>query len=99
MASTTYDKSGKSSSAAAAAATTSSSGHSHGDSTTTTTTTSGDNDKASQYGNFASPYILSGGSLFYIGISVTTLLWVTGKIIDVKTERQERYAESLTHRM
>jgi hypothetical protein len=43
------------------------------------------------------PDILQTGTLFYIGISVTTLLWVTGKAIDVKMERQERYAESLIH--
>lgn len=55
--------------------------------------------KAAQFGNFATPPILQDGTLFYIGVSVTTLLWVTGKAIDVKTERQERYAERIAHRM
>lgn len=45
----------------------------------------------------ALPAILQDGTLFYIGISVTTLLWCTGKIIDVKMERQEKYAQSLVH--
>lgn len=74
----------------ASASSSSTSGHKSSDTTT--------NNKAAQYGNFASPSILEGGTLFYIGISVTTFLWVTGKIIDVKTERQERYAESLTYK-
>ncbi|KAK4512096.1 uncharacterized protein ATC70_013339 [Mucor velutinosus] len=47
--------------------------------------------------SFASPEILQTGTLFYVGVSVTTLLWITGKAIDVQTNRQERYAESLVH--
>lgn len=45
----------------------------------------------------ANPEILQTGTLFYIAIAVTTLLWGTGKAIDVTTERQERYAESLVN--
>lgn len=59
---------------------------------TTTATT-----KKKNTSTFAAPEILQTGTLFYIGISVTTLLWITGKAIDVQTNRQERYAESLVH--
>jgi hypothetical protein len=45
----------------------------------------------------AAPAILQDGTLFYIAVAVTTLLWGTGKAIDIKTERQERYAESLVN--
>jgi hypothetical protein len=45
----------------------------------------------------ANPEILQTGTLFYVATAVTTLLWVTGKAIDIKTERQERYAESLVN--
>jgi hypothetical protein len=47
--------------------------------------------------SFASPAILQDGTLFYIATAVTCLLWTTGKFIDIKMERQERYAESLIH--
>ncbi|KAI8638959.1 hypothetical protein BD408DRAFT_422196 [Parasitella parasitica] len=47
--------------------------------------------------SFASPEILQTGTLFYVGVGVTTFLWITGKAIDVQTNRQERYAESLVH--
>lgn len=47
--------------------------------------------------SFASPAILQDGTLFYIATGVTCLLWATGKFIDIKMERQERYAESLIH--
>ncbi|KAI8968388.1 hypothetical protein BDF20DRAFT_827833, partial [Mycotypha africana] len=46
---------------------------------------------------FKSPELLQGGTLFYVGIAVTTFLWATGKAIDIQTERQERYAESHVH--
>lgn len=47
--------------------------------------------------SFGSPAILQDGTLFYIATGVTCLLWATGKFIDIKMERQERYAESLIH--
>ncbi|KAF1801187.1 hypothetical protein V8B55DRAFT_1528790 [Mucor lusitanicus] len=80
-ASTSSEKGKKSSSTAETAAT----------STAATTT------KKKNNSSFASPEILQTGTLFYIGVSVTTLLWITGKAIDVQTNRQERYAESLVH--
>lgn len=61
--------------------------------TSTATTTT----KKKNNSSFASPEILQTGTLFYVGVSVTTLLWITGKAIDVQTNRQERYAESLVH--
>ncbi|GAN06437.1 hypothetical protein MAM1_0123c05920 [Mucor ambiguus] len=80
-ASASSEKREKSSSTAEAAAT----------STEATTT------KKKNTSSFASPEILQTGTLFYVGVSVTTLLWITGKAIDVQTNRQERYAESLVH--
>ncbi|KAI8363908.1 hypothetical protein BD560DRAFT_403885 [Blakeslea trispora] len=53
--------------------------------------------KKKDLGPYSNPEILAGGTLFYIGVGVTVLLWTTGKIIDVKIERQERYAEKLAH--
>ncbi|KAG2234369.1 hypothetical protein BDF21DRAFT_461621 [Thamnidium elegans] len=53
--------------------------------------------KAKAPASLASPAVLQDGTLFYIGTAVTCLLWVTGKVIDVKMERQEKYAESLIH--
>ncbi|KAI9341606.1 hypothetical protein BD770DRAFT_431169 [Pilaira anomala] len=47
--------------------------------------------------SLASPAVLQDGTLFYIGTAVTCLLWVTGKAIDTKMDRQEKYAESLIH--
>ncbi|GAA5805067.1 hypothetical protein EDC94DRAFT_613162 [Helicostylum pulchrum] len=53
--------------------------------------------KAKTPASLASPAVLQDGTLFYIGTAVTCLLWVTGKVIDVKMDRQEKYAESLIH--
>ncbi|GAA5816904.1 hypothetical protein MFLAVUS_010439 [Mucor flavus] len=53
--------------------------------------------KAKAPASLASPAVLQDGTLFYIGTAVTCLLWVTGKVIDVKMDRQEKYAESLIH--
>lgn len=47
--------------------------------------------------SLASPAVLQDGTLFYIGTAVTCLLWITGKAIDTKMDRQEKYAESLIH--
>ncbi|KAI7866738.1 hypothetical protein BDF14DRAFT_1809396 [Spinellus fusiger] len=46
--------------------------------------------------NFASPDILQTGLFFYIALSVSTLLWCTGKGIDMTLMRQERLAETVT---
>ncbi|OBZ84763.1 hypothetical protein A0J61_07182 [Choanephora cucurbitarum] len=53
--------------------------------------------KKKDTGPYSNPEILSTGTLFYVGVGVTVLLWTTGKIIDIKIERQERYAEKLAH--
>lgn len=74
-----------------ATATASSSSNAEAAASTTATT------KKKNTSTFAAPEILQTGTLFYIGISVTTLLWITGKAIDIQTNRQERYAESLVH--
>ncbi|KAG1435728.1 hypothetical protein G6F56_013857 [Rhizopus delemar] len=44
---------------------------------------------------YASPAILMDGTLFWIGLAVTCALWSTGKFIDIKLQRQEKYAESV----
>ncbi|KAG0739862.1 hypothetical protein G6F57_012448 [Rhizopus arrhizus] len=44
---------------------------------------------------YANPPVLTDGTLFYIGVAVTCFLWTTGKMIDVKLHRQEKYAESV----
>ncbi|KAI9016529.1 hypothetical protein CLU79DRAFT_763081 [Phycomyces nitens] len=41
--------------------------------------------------------ILSSGTLFYVALSVSTLLWCTGKGIDMTVDRQERMAESAAY--
>ncbi|KAI7898596.1 uncharacterized protein BX663DRAFT_524026 [Cokeromyces recurvatus] len=58
------------------------------------TTTTAKNNKN---GSFNSPTILQGGTFFYIAISVTTFLWITGKAIDIQMNRQERYAEKIAN--
>ncbi|KAG0169472.1 hypothetical protein DFQ28_009615 [Apophysomyces sp. BC1034] len=47
---------------------------------------------------YASPEILMNGTLFYIAVSVSTLLWCTGKGIDMTINRQERFAEKAAYR-
>ncbi|CEI99341.1 hypothetical protein RMCBS344292_13431 [Rhizopus microsporus] len=77
------------SSAQAAATATNGSGHGSAATMTTTTTTVKKN-----VGNFDSPPILMDGTLFWISLGISCGLWTTGKFIDVKIQRQERYAES-----
>jgi hypothetical protein len=48
---------------------------------------------------FASPEILTNGTLFYIALSVTCLLWATGRFIDFKTDRLERFTETNVHKL
>ncbi|KAI8881706.1 hypothetical protein K501DRAFT_274383 [Backusella circina FSU 941] len=84
------------SSASTSAETASSTGHSSAKSTTTTTTTTHGGQNTS---TFASPAILENGTLFYISISVTCLLWVTGKTIDVLTDRLDEHAEATAHKI
>jgi hypothetical protein len=62
-------------------------GHSEGKNATTTTTAK----KASTI--WASPAILQDGTLFYIAISISALLWCTGKGVDMTLDQQERQAE------
>ncbi|CEG64408.1 hypothetical protein RMATCC62417_01387 [Rhizopus microsporus] len=78
------------SSAQAAATATAGSGH-EGVTTTTTTTVK------KTVGNFDSPPVLMDGTLFWISLGISCGLWTTGKFIDVKIQRQERYAESRVH--
>ncbi|RCH98155.1 hypothetical protein CU097_011006 [Rhizopus azygosporus] len=78
------------SSAQAAATATAGSGH-EGATTTTTTTVK------KTVGNFDSPPVLMDGTLFWISLGISCGLWTTGKFIDVKIQRQERYAESRVH--
>ncbi|KAG2211176.1 hypothetical protein INT47_006295 [Mucor saturninus] len=63
--------------------------------------TTGNSDKAATKakaaGSFATIPIFTRGDLFYLGIAVTLFLWCTGKFLDVKMERQEKYAESQIH--
>ncbi|KAF7725109.1 hypothetical protein EC973_000435 [Apophysomyces ossiformis] len=47
---------------------------------------------------YAAPEILNDGTLFYIAISISTLLWCTGKGIDMTIDRQERFAEKAAYR-
>lgn len=91
--------SGSASSSAEASVTADTTATAAADSTSTAkaATTSTATTKKKNTSTFAAPEILQTGTLFYIGISVTTLLWITGKAIDVQTNRQERYAESLVH--
>ncbi|KAI8336162.1 hypothetical protein BC941DRAFT_453266 [Chlamydoabsidia padenii] len=42
---------------------------------------------------WASPEILQNGTLFYIAISISTLLWCTGKGVDMTLDQLERKAE------
>ncbi|KAI8880007.1 hypothetical protein K501DRAFT_302653 [Backusella circina FSU 941] len=48
---------------------------------------------------FASPDILVNGTLFYSALSITCLLWVTGRFIDYKTDRLERFTEANVHKL
>ncbi|ORX60696.1 hypothetical protein DM01DRAFT_1404920 [Hesseltinella vesiculosa] len=41
---------------------------------------------------WATPDILENGTLFYIAISVSTLLWCTGKGVHMTLDQQERKA-------
>ncbi|ORY94700.1 hypothetical protein BCR43DRAFT_516341 [Syncephalastrum racemosum] len=41
---------------------------------------------------WATPYILTTGTFFYVGIAVSFLLWWTGYALDYLTDRQERLA-------
>jgi hypothetical protein len=77
----------------AQAAATATTGSGHGGATTTTTTTT----VKKTVGNFDSPPVLMDGTLFWISLGVSCGLWTTGKFIDVKIQRQERYAESRVH--
>ncbi|KAL9541176.1 hypothetical protein MBANPS3_009265 [Mucor bainieri] len=84
--------------ASATASTSSEKGKKSSSTAETAATTTAETTTKKKAGNaFASPEILQTGTLFYVGVSVTTLLWITGKAIDVQTNRQERYAESLVH--
>ncbi|KAI8339576.1 hypothetical protein BC941DRAFT_372694 [Chlamydoabsidia padenii] len=47
---------------------------------------------------WASPAILQDGTLFYIVISISTLLWCTGKGVDMVLDQQERKAEHQARR-
>jgi hypothetical protein len=47
---------------------------------------------------WASPAILQDGTLFYIAISISTLLWCTGKGVDMTLDQQERQAEYVARR-
>ncbi|ORZ18529.1 hypothetical protein BCR42DRAFT_228583 [Absidia repens] len=47
---------------------------------------------------WASPEILQNGTLFYIAISISTLLWCTGKGVDMTLDQQERRAEYMARR-
>jgi hypothetical protein len=47
---------------------------------------------------WASPAILQDGTLFYIAISISTLLWCTGKAVNLSMDQQERQAEFLSRR-
>ncbi|CEP11175.1 hypothetical protein [Parasitella parasitica] len=76
---------------------TSSSKHGQSSNSTVPAATSTTSNKKKNASSFASPEILQTGTLFYVGVGVTTFLWITGKAIDVQTNRQERYAESLVH--
>lgn len=60
--------------------------------TTTTTTTTPTKSKKS---NFVSAPILETGTLFYVGLAATVVLWSSGKSIDYALQRQERYARYL----
>ncbi|EPB92537.1 hypothetical protein HMPREF1544_00550 [Mucor circinelloides 1006PhL] len=89
-------------SAATGASSTAPTSSEHGEKSSSTaetaaTSTASTTTKKKNSSSFASPEILQTGTLFYVGVSVTTLLWITGKAIDVQTNRQERYAESLVH--
>ncbi|KAI8096173.1 uncharacterized protein BX664DRAFT_323290 [Halteromyces radiatus] len=42
---------------------------------------------------WASPEILQNGTLFYVAISISTLLWCTGKGVDMTLDQQQRQAE------
>lgn len=72
----------------------------HG-SSTTSAASSAATTKAAKAAKAKSPFlsvpILTRGDLFYLGVAVTLFLWCTGKAIDVKIERQEKYAESRIH--
>ncbi|KAI7896649.1 uncharacterized protein EV154DRAFT_558262 [Mucor mucedo] len=76
-------------------ASTGSSYHGGGDATTGTSDKAATKAKAA--GSFATIPIFLKGDLFYLGIAVTLFLWGTGKVLDVKMERQEKYAESQIH--
>ncbi|ORZ17854.1 hypothetical protein BCR42DRAFT_325866 [Absidia repens] len=69
-------------------------GRQPGTNSTTTTTTS----NARSPTIWASPAILQNGTLFYIAISISTLLWCTGKTVDMTLDQQERQAELLARR-
>ncbi|KAH8549650.1 hypothetical protein BGW37DRAFT_429107 [Umbelopsis sp. PMI_123] len=61
---------------------------------TTTTTTTATTTKAKK-SNFVSAPILETGTLFYVGVAATVVLWSSGKSIDYALQRQERYARYL----
>ncbi|KAL0079333.1 hypothetical protein J3Q64DRAFT_1762174 [Phycomyces blakesleeanus] len=58
---------------------------------------SNDLEKRRQPTNFVDVPIWINGTLFYIALSVSTLLWCTGKGIDMMLERQERLAEAAAY--
>ncbi|CAO3598427.1 unnamed protein product [Absidia cylindrospora] len=65
-------------------------GHQSGTNSTTT--------NARSTAIWASPAILEKGTFFYIAISISTLLWCTGKAVDMTLDQQERQAEFLARR-
>lgn len=69
-------------------------GHGGSNATTTTTTTATTATK-SKKSNFVSAPILESGTLFYVGLAATVVLWSSGKSIDYALQRQERYARYL----
>ncbi|KAI9321451.1 hypothetical protein BX666DRAFT_2072668 [Dichotomocladium elegans] len=63
----------------------------HGEQAPKATTTNKNSGKTM----FATPAILTTGTLFYIGIAITFVLWCTGFALDFLTDRQEQLAYKL----
>ncbi|KAG2189334.1 hypothetical protein INT44_004476 [Umbelopsis vinacea] len=72
---------------------------SHGGTTANTTTTKTTTAPAAaaknKKSNFVSAPILESGTLFYVGLAATVVLWSSGKSVDYALQRQERYARYL----
>ncbi|KAI9304970.1 hypothetical protein BJ944DRAFT_265981 [Cunninghamella echinulata] len=49
-----------------------------------------------KFTTWAAPEILQNGTLFYIAISISTLLWCTGKGVQMTIDQQERKANYLS---